>query len=145
MEPANVIVWDKCRLGMWYSWRRMYEWIGYYPMSLHVLRRKDLGDIIRVSGVGEKTHPTEKPVECVEPLIDNSTDNGGRVLDWNLGSGTTGVAAVRLGRRFIGIEIEPRYFEIAKRRIQDELRRVEFLEPKLAVERQATLFGDGER
>jgi DNA modification methylase len=61
-----------------------------------------------------------------------------------MGSGTTGVACVRTGRKFIGIELEPKYFEIAKRRIQDELRKVDFLEPQRVVKgRQATLLSEG--
>ena len=55
--------------------------------------------------------------------------DGDAILDPFMGSGTTGVACVRLGRRFIGIELEPKYFAIAKRRIIDELNRVKFLEP----------------
>jgi site-specific DNA-methyltransferase (adenine-specific) len=94
---------------------------------------------------GHAVHPTQKPVAFLAPLIEYACPPAGTVLDPFMGSGTTGVAAVRLGRRFIGIEIDPDYFEKAKRRIQDELRRVEFLEPKRAAERQASLFGDGER
>jgi len=62
------------------------------------------------------------------------------ILDPFMGSGTTGVACVRLGRRFIGIEIDPGYFETAKKRIKDELRRVAFLEPKKR-EVQRSLLG----
>lgn len=66
-------------------------------------------------------HPTQKPTDlmvwCVERV------KGRRILDPYMGSGTTGVACVRLGRRFIGIEIEPLYFDIACRRISDELKR----------------------
>jgi site-specific DNA-methyltransferase (adenine-specific)/modification methylase len=72
---------------------------------------------------GERSaHPTQKPIDlmlwCLQRL------KGGRtILDPYMGSGTTGVACVRLGRRFIGIEIEPKYFDIACRRIGDELKR----------------------
>ena len=59
-----------------------------------------------------------------------------------MGSGTTGVAAVRLDRQFWGVEIDPQYFEIAKRRIQDELAKVDFLEPQRVKDRQAALFSD---
>ncbi len=74
-------------------------------------------------------HPNCKPVDVMEKVLINSSAQGQTVLDCYCGSGTTGVAAVRLGRRFIGIEREVKHFETAKRRIQDELRRVAFLEP----------------
>ena len=62
-------------------------------------------------------HPTQKPVELCEYLINTYTDKGNIVLDTCMGSGTTGVACMNTGRDFIGMEIEPRYFEIAKGRI----------------------------
>lgn len=80
----------------------------------------------RESEAGKKSqHPTQKPIAVMEWSISHT--DGGSVLDPYMGSGTTGVAAVRLGRKFIGIEIDPNYFEIAKTRIQDELRRDSFL------------------
>lgn len=66
-------------------------------------------------------HPTQKPVALFEYLIRTYTNPGDVVLDNTMGSGTTGVAAVNLGRKFIGIEIEPKYFDIACRRIQAAL------------------------
>lgn len=62
-------------------------------------------------------HPTEKPVDLIEHYIRNSTRYGGLVLDPFMGSGTTGVAALRAGRRFIGCEIGPKWFEASIRRI----------------------------
>ena len=77
-----------------------------------------------------RDHPTQKPVKVMRWSIEQAgVVDGGLVLDPYMGSGTTGVACVRIGRRFIGIELEPKYFAIAKRRIMDELRRVKFLEP----------------
>ncbi len=81
-------------------------------------------------------HPTQKPVELMTWCVGFA---GESVLDPYMGSGTTGVAAVRLGRRFIGVELDPGYFEIAKRRIQDELDKVAFLEPPKR-KRQRTLL-----
>lgn len=66
-----------------------------------------------------KIHPTEKPVKLMERLILASSAPGGTVLDNCMGSGTTGVACVNTGRKFIGIEKDPAYFEIAQRRILD--------------------------
>ena len=74
-------------------------------------------------------HPTQKPVEVMRWSI-IQLDNPKTILDPLMGSGSTGVAAVNLGRRFIGIEREPKYFDIACRRITDELSRPSlFVEP----------------
>ena len=64
-------------------------------------------------------HPTQKPVSLMAWLIEQYTQPGDLVLDPFMGSGTTGVACVRTGRRFIGIEIDPGYFAIAQRRIAE--------------------------
>lgn len=64
-----------------------------------------------------KLHPTMKPLALMEQLIKASSNEGQVVLDPCMGSGTTGVAAVNLKRKFIGIELDPGYFEIAKTRI----------------------------
>lgn len=64
-----------------------------------------------------KFHPTQKPLALMEYLIRTYTNEGETVLDFTMGSGTTGVAAKNLNRNFIGIEIDPDYFEIAKSRI----------------------------
>lgn len=65
------------------------------------------------------SHPTIKPLEFIEKLIKNSSKEGEMVLDCFMGSGTTGVACKKLGRNFIGIEIEKEYFDIAKNRINN--------------------------
>lgn len=62
-------------------------------------------------------HPTQKPVALMEYLIRTYTNSGETVLDNTMGSGTTGVACVNTGRRFIGIERDPKYFQIASERI----------------------------
>lgn len=71
---------------------------------------------------GYAEHPTQKPEAVIRPLIEYSVPPGGTVLDPFMGSGTTGVAAVTLGRRFTGIEIEPKYFAIACERIRKALK-----------------------
>jgi hypothetical protein len=71
-----------------------------------------------VPKMGHYGHPTEKPEPLLRSWVRDFTDDGETILDPFMGSGTTGVAAVKLGRRFIGIEREPKYFEIAVRRIE---------------------------
>jgi DNA modification methylase len=71
-----------------------------------------------------KEHPTQKPVEVMVASNEFArVPAGGLILDPYMGSGTTGVAAVRMGHKFTGIEIEPRYFDTACRRISEELKR----------------------
>lgn len=69
------------------------------------------------SGLEKTKHPTQKPVALMEYLIKTYTNKGETVLDFTMGSGTTGVAAKNLNRKFIGIELDPDYFQIAKDRI----------------------------
>ena len=70
--------------------------------------------------LGEKrVHPTQKPVNLLEQLISTYSNPGQIVLDNCMGSGSTGVACVNTGRNFIGMELDPGYFEIAKQRIEE--------------------------
>ena len=66
-----------------------------------------------------RVHPTQKPIALYEYLIETYTNEGDTVCDIAMGSGTTGVACVQTGRNFIGIEIEPKYYEIAEKRIKE--------------------------
>jgi DNA modification methylase len=87
-----------------------------------------------------REHPTQKPEGVMRWCIGHLPPDAQTILDPYMGSGTTGVAAVQLGRKFIGIEIEPKYFDIACRRISDELKRprLPFEEAKKPV--QETMF-----
>jgi DNA modification methylase len=74
----------------------------------------------------DQVHPTQKPVTLMMRQIAASSPASGTVCDPFMGSGTTGVAAVQLGRSFIGIEREPKYFDIACKRIEDAQRQSDF-------------------
>lgn len=83
----------------------------YYPES-----------IIEYSLAGLRTdrlHPTQKPVDLLKYITQTYTKENQTVLDFTMGSGSTGVAAVQMGRKFIGIEIDPDYFDIACKRIEE--------------------------
>ena len=67
-----------------------------------------------------KMHPTQKPVELLEYLVQTYSDEGDVVLDFTMGSGSTGVACRNLNRSFIGIELDPKYYEIAEKRIKEK-------------------------
>ena len=68
----------------------------------------------------DRAHPTQKPIKLMLRLIEDFTDPGDLILDPFCGSGTTGVAALRLGRRFIGVELKPKWAELARERLRAE-------------------------
>ena len=86
----------------------------------------------------DAAHPTQKPVDlmkwCVNQIGDPQT-----ILDPFMGSGTTGVAAVQMGRSFIGIEREPKYFDIACQRIENAQRQVSLFDPAPSKQEQIGL------
>jgi DNA modification methylase len=85
------------------------EYVDFYPKS-----------IIKLPNPNNKSvHPTQKPVLLMEYLIKTYTNENETVLDFTMGSGSTGVAAKNLKRKFIGIEKDDNYFEIAKKRINE--------------------------
>lgn len=78
--------------------------------------------MLRANGEQRGDHPTQKPVGVMKWCIGHLPEPNQTILDPFMGSGTTGVAAVQMGRKFIGIEREPKYFDIACKRIEDAQR-----------------------
>lgn len=89
----------------------------------------------------DNKHSCPKPTEFMKRLIARFTKEGDLICDPLMGSGTTGVAAVKLGRHFTGIELEPKYFDIACRRISEALKQPDLFveQPKPAVKQEALL------
>jgi len=85
-------------------------------------------------------HPTQKPVALMEYIISTYSREGETAIDFTMGSGTTGVACVKLGRKFIGIEIEPKYFDIACKRISEALKQPDFFVEKPKPAKQEALL-----
>ncbi len=125
----HAVVWDKMGLGMGWRYRRNYElvlvahrrggklrweWQGAGVETGNVVRLPNEG---RTSTMAGRGHPADKPVELVEHFLRLHTKPGDIVLDPFAGSGTTGVACKRLGRRFLGFEIDPHWCEVANRRL----------------------------
>ncbi|EHG3080523.1 site-specific DNA-methyltransferase, partial [Salmonella enterica] len=76
-------------------------------------------NILKYARDREKYHPTQKPVALLEDIIQTWSNPGDRVLDFTMGSGSTGVACINTGRRFVGIEKEQHYFDIAANRLNN--------------------------
>lgn len=85
---------------------------GKYPESVQFFKSEHTAN-------GKRLHPTQKPIDLLEYLIRTYTNQGETVLDFTMGSGSTGVACVNTGRNFIGIELDEAYFQIAKERIEN--------------------------
>lgn len=110
LPPTRApLVWDKNNAGRDFADFEM-AWSNLDMVARRIVHRPMNMD-------GGKTHPTQKPVRVMEWCLSFVKDSKS-ILDPFMGSGTTGVACVRLGRRFIGIELEPKYFDIAVKRIQ---------------------------
>ena len=92
------------------------------------------------TGGGKNIHPTVKPTDLMAYLCRLVTPPGGVVLDAFMGSGSTGKAAMREGFRFIGIEREPKYFDIACRRIEDAYRQPRLIMDEQPIQEQGAMF-----
>lgn len=88
----------------------------------------------------ESEHPTEKPLALMLRILDLFTDPGELICDPFMGSGSTGVAAIKLGRGFVGIERDPKYFDIACRRLSDALARPDLFVAAPPKEKQESLL-----
>ena len=97
----------------------VYAGGGLNPISTVNDGRRFPKTVLRFARDRNKVHPTQKPVALMEYLIKTYTNEGDLVLDNTMGSGTTGVACGNTGRGFIGIEKDPKYFEIACQRIRE--------------------------
>ena len=118
----SMLVWDKQWIGPGgpRGLRPSYELVALFIAGNFAIADRGLYDIQRWkwSSIKPNGHPAEKPIKGLEWLVGHSTDRASHtVMDPFMGSGTTGVACANLGRKFIGIEIEKRYFKIACERI----------------------------
>ena len=116
------LVWDKENSMPSFSDAEL-AWTNIDKKSVKRIRYMQNGCMSREK---ERWHPTQKAVEVMRWSISHLKDDPQTILDPFMGSGTTGVAAVQMGRKFIGIEREERYFQIACRRIEDAQRQGDF-------------------
>ena len=110
-DSNDLIVWDKDITGNKFFLRFEIAWCSFNTSD--ILRAKKFSN-------EPKQHPTQKPTELISMLLNKYTEKGDTVLDPFLGSGTTAVACERMGRNCVGIEISPKYCEIARKRVQEE-------------------------
>ena len=112
------LVWDKQTIGMGYHYRARYELILFFEKGKRKLNDLGMADILDVPRV-RGGYPAEKPPEVAEALIKQSSESGDIVCDPFMGSGSVGVAAATLGRRFLGNDLNPEAVRIAANRLHE--------------------------
>lgn len=133
------LIWDKGNKIVNMFYMNQFEYILFFRKGkAKKINNPGTGTILSVPNKktkdenGNNIHDCEKPVKLMEILILNSTKENETVLDCFMGSGSTGVAAKALNRNFIGIEIDDKYFDIARRRIEKEFVQEEIIEDELS-------------
>jgi len=117
LEPLadRVIAWRQPKVtaghGMFWTWQPIFTWQASF----------NGWDTLECIAEGRYQHPTQKPVALMSKLIRMTTEQGDVIGDAFMGAGSTAIAALRMSRRFIGIEIECKYFDIAVKRIEKAL------------------------
>ena len=115
------IVWDKKKLGMGYHYRCRYEFILFFEKGRRRLNDLSVPDVLEVPRV-INGYPTEKPVPLLETLVRQSSSLNELVCDPFMGSGSAGVAAIHLSRRFLGCDISESAIETASKRLAEAQR-----------------------
>ena len=118
LDYTAIHIWDK-KVGAGSMYERIFERNG--GAAYRVFRHYLINSTVAAQYTGDEFtgHKSQKPITLLMEIIEKYTNEGDTILDPFMGSGTTGVACARLNRNFIGIEINPQYFEIAQRRIAE--------------------------
>jgi site-specific DNA-methyltransferase (adenine-specific) len=116
LDYSAIHIWDK-KTGAGSEYERIFERNG--QKNFKVFRYYLINSTVAASFTGDvfTGHPSQKPIRLLRDLIEEYTDTSDTIFDPFMGSGTTGVACMQLGRNFIGCEIDEGYFRIAEKRI----------------------------
>lgn len=114
------LIWDKKAIGMGYHWRSQVEFIMFFEKGSRQMNHRGWPDLLEAKRV-RGGYPTQKPVELLQRIIENSTDAGDIVIDPFAGSGSTGIAANLCGRLFTGCDVNPASADIYKQRLKMEI------------------------
>ena len=123
-KHVNLLVWEKnnCTPSQFYMKNCEYTLLLRKGKSKYINNIGSSKTVHKFDNIiGNKVHPTEKPLDLMEFYIENSSGVGDLVLDMFMGSGSTGVACMNTNRKFTGIELDEGYFNIAKERIENAI------------------------
>ena len=123
-KMINLLVWEKnnCTPSQYYMKNCEYTLLIRKGNSKYINNIGASKTVHKFNNIiGNKVHPTEKPVDLMGFYVENSSKIGDTVLDMFMGSGSTGVACINTNRKFIGVELDDNYFDIAEKRIKETL------------------------
>ena len=136
LKVKSCIVWAKNMFGIGYYTRPQHEFAWYCHKGKPPVPEKAESDLWNIPKVQAPVHSCEKPVALMERCI--KLCGGDYFLDPFMGVGATGIACANLDRKFIGIELDPKYFDIACRRIEEAYKQPDlFIEPPKKIKQEA--------
>ena len=129
----HSVIWDKINPGLGWRYRRQHEMVMVsHKRGSRILwrdKRRSTGNVIAQSAPQNRCHPNEKPLGLVRKFLELHASAGETVLDPFMGSGTTGVAALELGLKFIGVELDEAHFETSCKRLEKAAAQGQLFDP----------------
>lgn len=137
-EVKNVLCWDKANIGLGHYFRRRHEFILFASKGKRHLNSKNIPDVWKIKRVVNSKYPTQKPTEVFELMLKGSADKDFIVCDPFLGSGSSAIAAIKSGCKFLGCDIADNAIAFSKERV------TQFLISKIDVYQKSSLLSDDE-
>ena len=116
-DVKNIVCWDKANIGLGHYFRRRHEFIVFASKGKRALNLKSIPDVWKIRRITKAAYPTQKPTEIFELMLRGSAAAGMVVCDPFLGSGSSAVAALKCGCRFVGCDISERSMAFSRDRI----------------------------
>jgi len=121
-EVKNILCWDKANIGLGHYFRRRHEFIVFASKGKRALNSKNIPDVWKIKRVVNAGYPTQKPTEVFELMLKGSAAKGYMVCDPFMGSGSSAIAAMKAGCRFVGCDISQKAMEYSKERLEGFLK-----------------------
>lgn len=137
-EVKNVLCWDKANIGLGHYFRRRHEFILFASKGKRPLNSKNIPDVWKIKRVTASKYPTQKPTEVFELMLKGSAEKDFVVCDPFLGSGSSAIAAIRCGCKFLGCDISDKSLSVSKDRVS------QFLISKIDLYQKSSALADDE-
>jgi site-specific DNA-methyltransferase (adenine-specific) len=137
-EVKNVLCWDKANIGLGHYFRRRHEFILFASKGKRPLNSKNIPDVWKIKRVTASSYPTQKPTEVFELMLLASASKDYVVCDPFMGSGSSVIASIKLGCKFLGCDISEKSIDFTKSRVEH------FLKTNTDIYQKTSLIADDE-